>query len=136
MSEPCGRRGTVTDVGQTPKVFRGCREITEEISALTVEQLDYLDRAKWSEWQVDFGPPAVPQHSARAASATSSSSSEGDVQSGSEPDGSQQELMPSPTAPPPEPVRAARHSEDMSLAELNLKLASMARGLQRTAGMT
>lgn len=134
MSEPC-RREPVTD-GQTPKVFRGSREITEEISALTVEQLDYLDRAKWSEWQVDFGPPAVPQHSARAASATSSSSSEGDVQSdGSEPDGSQQELMPSPTAPP-EPVRAARHSEDMSLAELNLKLASMARGLQRTAGMT
>jgi hypothetical protein len=36
-----------------------------------------------------------------------------------------QELMPSPTAPPPEPVRAARHSEDMSLAELNLKLASL-----------
>ena len=35
-----------------------------------------------------------------------------------------QELMPSPTAPP-EPVRAARHSEDMSLAELNLKLASL-----------
>ncbi|CAL1129353.1 unnamed protein product [Cladocopium goreaui] len=134
VSEPC-RREPVTD-GQTPKVFRGSREITEEISALTVEQLDYLDRAKWSEWQVDFGPPAVPQHSARAASATSSSSSEGDVQSdGSEPDGSQQELMPSPTAPP-EPVRAARHSEDMSLAELNLKLASMARGLQRTAGMT
>eukprot|EP00435_Cladocopium_sp_Y103_P014672 s4718_g3.t1 len=87
VSEPCGRRETVPDVGLTPKVFRGSREITEEISALTAEQLDgdYLDRAKWSEWQVDFGhQPAVPQHSARAASASSSRSSEGDASDTSE----------------------------------------------------
>lgn len=150
MSEPCGRGETVTDVGQTAKVFRGSRELTE-ISALTVQQLDYLDHAKWSEWQVDFRLPQVPQvppDAARPASATSSSSSEGDVQSdGSEPDGSQQEeplTSPSPAPePPPEPrAPRARHSDlssqgdDMSLAELNLKLASMARGLQRTAGMT
>lgn len=140
VSEPCGRRETVPDVGLTPKVFRGSREITEEISALTAEQLDYLDRAKWSEWQVDFGhQPAVPQHSARAASASSSRSSEGDASDTSE---RSEEPMPLPPAPSPPQQTAPRHSDvsshgdEMSLAELNLKLASMARGLQRTAGMT
>eukprot|EP00434_Breviolum_minutum_P003192 symbB.v1.2.002810.t1/scaffold91.1/size338584/15 len=123
-----------------PKVFRGSREISEEISTLTAEQLEYLDHAKWTEWQVDFGQlnesstVVAPQHVTRPASGSSS----GSGSCGSE----------TPSETPREPklleeqepkhlsmaAPASRsNSDEMSMAELNLKLSSMARGFQRNA---
>jgi len=123
-----------------PKVFRGSREISEEISSLTAEQLEYLDHAKWTEWQVDFGQlnessRVQPQHVTRPASGSSSGSGSCGSETPSETPREPKllEEQGSPTHLSMAAPASLSNSDEMSMAELNLKLSSMARGFQRNA---
>lgn len=140
---------------RAPQIFRGSREITEEVSPLTAQQLDYLNHAKWSDWEVDFRskpelhsvgragrhsdvhghtgedmrrhrrePEEVP--AARPTSgppSSSTSSSSGDNMSTASETPVQREELSSLGA---ERLAELPVAEEMSLAELNRKLASMA----------